>query len=189
MRSRHLRWFGGLLALLPGGCQLFENAHRNVYNEFTVFCTTHVLRHQLDKEAARVWAEICRQHPGAFSDDYRDGFLVGYADYLEWGGRGEPIPVPPIFYRQHQYLSPLGQATIEEYITGFRYGTMVAIATGKRPSLIVPVLLPVEPQTGPPPRRPTDEPPTDAQPLPPPKPVIAPTPTEPPKPDVGAPKP
>ena len=58
--------------------------------------------------------------------------------------------VPPAKYTRHKnYFTENGQCLVKEYFLGFKYGQEIAIATGQRQLLTVPVLLPQEP-TGPP---------------------------------------
>ena len=81
---------------------------------------------------------------------YRDGFIDGYVDYLDRGGNGSLPAVPPAKYTRHKkYFTENGQCLAKEYFLGFKHGQEVAIATGRRQFLTVPVLLP-QPQPVPP---------------------------------------
>jgi hypothetical protein len=58
--------------------------------------------------------------------------------------------VPPAEYTRHkEYFTENGQCLVKEYFLGFKTGQEIAIASGQRQILTVPVLLPLEP-TGPP---------------------------------------
>ena len=82
-------------------------------------------------------------HP--YSVDYRRGFVDGFADYLYAGGSGEPPVVPPWRYRKASYETPEGYAAIEDWFAGFRHGANVALASGLRNLVVLPVALPDQP--------------------------------------------
>jgi hypothetical protein len=89
----------------------------------------------------------CPEH--ADSAEFRDGFIDGYVDYLDRGGNGSLRPVPVAKYTRHRkYFTEDGQCLAKEYLLGFKMGQDVAISSGQRRLLTVPVLLPQEP-TGP----------------------------------------
>ncbi|MBA4062923.1 MAG: hypothetical protein C0501_04290 [Isosphaera sp.] len=110
------------------------------------------LAHDLRADARAAWREVRAEYPRrAFSAEFRDGFLDGYVDYLDRGGDGVLPAVPPARYTQHKkYFTPDGQCLVKEYFLGFKYGQDVAVATGKRQYLTVPVLLPQHPADAPP---------------------------------------
>ena len=94
---------------------------------------------------------------GYVSNDFRDGFLDGYADYLEFGGSGDPPSEPPRHYQRVRYQTPAGLRAIEDYYTGFHRGSAAAIASSQRQLLVVPMVVPatdanpvVEPNPAPP---------------------------------------
>ena len=152
------------------GLQLAHNAARNIVNEPHVVHTQRGIEHDLRKDDRCVWREVRADYPRhAFTAEFRDGFLDGYVDYLDRGGNGSPPAVPPSKYtRQKKYFTEEGQCLLKDYLLGFQYGQEIAIATGKRQFLTVPVLLPEQP-TGPPAF--TIEPNPAARTLPPPMPV------------------
>jgi hypothetical protein len=155
------------------GCNIAHNAARNIVNEPLVVCTQHSIEHDLRKCARAAWREVRADYPRrAFTEEFRDGFLDGYIDYLDRGGNGSLPAVPPAKYTRHKkYFTENGQCLVKDYFLGFKYGQEIAIATGKRQFLTVPVLLPQEP-TGPPAF--TIEPGPPAHALPPPMPVPVP---------------
>jgi len=196
-----MRWksvvLAGVLSPAVAGCTLANNTARNVINEPHVVWSQHAIEHDLRRQARVAFQEVCGEYPDrAFSDPFREGFIDGYVDYLDRGGNGSMPAVPPVRYTRHpRYYTEEGQCLIKEWFLGFKYGQEVAIATGRRQYLTVPVLLPepppqpphfnVQPASGtppmmPPPRPPggSDEPPVVA-PVPPPPAPTAPKPTGP----------
>ena len=133
------------------GCNIAYNTGRNVINEPHVVWTQHAIKHELRKAAKAAWETSrfeCPEH--AESEAFRDGFIDGYVDYLDRGGNASLPAVPPAKYTRHKdYYTDNGQCLVKEYFLGFKHGQEVAIASGQRQLLTVPVLLPQEP-TGPP---------------------------------------
>lgn len=140
----------GCLAPALGGCNIFYYATKNAINEPIELCDQLSRTHHLRKEARECWKEVRRQYPRkAFTAEFRDGFIDGYADYLDRGGDAALPVVPPKKYTRNDYLTPEGHEKIRDYFLGFKYGLDAALATGKRPFLTVPALLPDHPE-GPP---------------------------------------
>lgn len=126
-----------------GGCNLAYYTGYNLVNESRQRLDEHQLSKRLRAEAQAAWLEVCRQYPGQpFTEEFRDGFTEGYVDYLEHGGIPQPVAAPPPRYRRNDYLSPEGHALIKDYFAGFQYGADVAVATGRREFLTIPILLP-----------------------------------------------
>lgn len=150
-----MRWKSVALAVALGpaaaGCNIAKNAARNIVNEPLVVCTQQCIEHDLRKHANAAWREVRDQYPRrAFTAEFRDGFVDGYVDYLDRGGNGSLPAVPPAKYTRHKkYFTENGQCLVKDYFLGFKYGQEIAIATGRRQFLTVPVLLPVAPE-GPP---------------------------------------
>jgi hypothetical protein len=143
MGWKKVAW-AGCLAPALAGCNIFYYAAKNAVNEPIELCDQVSRTHHLRKQARAAWAEVRAQYPRkAFTAEFRDGFIDGYADYLDRGGAGEPPVVPPKKYTRNDYLNPDGHVLIKDYVLGFKYGSDVAIATGQRQFLVVPVLLPV----------------------------------------------
>jgi hypothetical protein len=150
-----MRWrsvaIAGALWPAAAGCNIAHNAARNIINEPHVVWTQHAIKHDLKKAAKAAWEASrfeCPEH--ADSAAFRDGFIDGYVDYLDRGGNGSMPAVPPAKYTRHKdYFTENGQCLVKEYFLGFKLGRDVAIATGQRQVLTVPVLLPLEP-SGPP---------------------------------------
>jgi hypothetical protein len=125
------------------GCNLAYYTAYNLKNETHQRVDEHHLSKRLRAEAQAAWGEVCRQYPGQpFTAEFRDGFTEGYVDYLEHGGLVQPPAAPPPRYRRNDYLSPEGHALIKDYFAGFQYGAEVALATGRREFLTIPILLP-----------------------------------------------
>lgn len=150
-----MRWksvaLAGALAPAAVGCNIAKNAARNIVNEPHVVGTQVCITHDLRKEARAAWREVRADYPRkAFTAEFHEGFLDGYVDYLDRGGNGSLPAVPPAKYTRHKkYFTEEGQCLLKDYFLGFKYGQEIAIATGRRQFLTVPVLLPEVP-TGPP---------------------------------------
>lgn len=169
------------------GCSILETAARNAVNEPQLVAMQWALESDLRRQAREAWRQVRAEYPRrAFTAEFRDGFLDGFVDYLDRGGNGSLPAVPPAKYvRQRKYFTEEGQCLLKDYFLGFQYGQEVAIATGRRQYLTVPVLLP-QPAEGPPafrvvPRAGAADPTAAAVPsgtadgsLPPPRPVVAP---------------
>jgi len=150
-----MRWktvaLAGAVVPTLGGCSILENTTRNAINEPHLVTSLLSLEYDLRKQAKEAWQQVRAEYPRrAFTAEFRDGFLDGYVDYLDRGGNGSLPAVPPAKYiRQKKYFTEEGHCLLKDYFLGFKYGQEIAIATGKRQFLTVPVLLPQEP-TGPP---------------------------------------
>ena len=148
-----MRWMAVVCAagLAPlAGCNLAYYAGHNLANEPVMRYDECKLDARLRAEAEACWREVCLQYPArSFTAEFADGFVEGYIDYLDSGGTPQPPAVPPLRYRRSQYLTPQGHARARDYLTGFKYGSEVACATGRRQFLTVPVVL-HEPRPEPP---------------------------------------
>ncbi len=141
-----MRWKPVLLLgpLVPvSGCNLFQLASYNLINEPVTRHDERKLDRRLADESRATFQEVCRQFQGrTFTPEFADGFTDGYVDYLQHGGVPTPVAVPPVRYRRSNYMTPHGHALVRDYLAGFGYGAEVALATGQRQFLTVPVLLP-----------------------------------------------
>lgn len=156
------------------GCLLAEHTARNLFNEPTELLDNKKITRQLRHESRAVWQQVCQQHPArTFTADFVDGFQDGYCDYLESGGTAQPPAVPPVKYRRSRYMSVEGHAQIQDYFCGFKYGMDIAVVSGKRELITVPILLPEPPPQPPVQARqvPLQAVPRMPEPLPAPKPV------------------
>lgn len=98
--------------------------------------------------AERAWAQLAASDPSVCaSREFGDGFIDGYADYLNLGGTGAAPPIPPRRYWNVDYKSPGGVEAIQAWFAGFEQGAAAAKASGIREVEVVPssVLLPPEP--------------------------------------------
>lgn len=139
MSWKSVAWASCLLPVLTG-CG-------SVHKLTTETCLAHTqcaIQHDLRKDAHSAWQCVREQHPRrAFTSEFHDGFLDGYVDYLDRGGAAQPPVVPPMKYvRGKKYYTPEGHCLINDYYLGFKYGADVAVASGRREFLTVPVLLP-----------------------------------------------
>lgn len=141
----------GCLPAVGGGCHLAKLAGHNIVNEPLVVHTEKAIERGTRSDAKAAWQQVREQFPRRmFTADFRDGFVDGYSDYLAHGGSAQPPAVPPLKYtRNKKYYTPEGHCLIRDYYLGFKYGVDVAVATGQRKFLTVPVLL-AEVPTGPP---------------------------------------
>jgi hypothetical protein len=143
-----MRWkrigLAGLLAPALAGCHVCCPDARDLLAEKLTVCGEAAVTHELRQDAKCAWREVRTQYPRRmFSEEFRDGFLDGYTDYLDRGGSATLPAVPPAYLtRNKKYYTPEGQARLKDYFLGFQYGMDVAIATGCRQFLTVPVLLP-----------------------------------------------
>ncbi len=177
------RWSYGavLLPLMAAGCNVYSLAIANLTAEPHLAWTEWVIRQELRQQARAAWQEVQSQYPDAVPE-FREGFLDGYVDYLDRGGNGSPPAVPPAKYTRHpRYFTPQGHWRLQQYFAGFQLGQELAMASGQRQYLTVPVQLSppaaepprfrVEPS---PERRPPSDRPTDSSEpavLPPPRPT------------------
>lgn len=122
------------------GCTMTETAKRNLQNEPQLVLGDMYLQHKLKSLAKDALDECTRRYPRkTASPDFREGFIDGFVDYLDNGGPGVLPAVPPWKYRKTKFLTLEGQTRIQLYFQGFQYGQDVAIASGQRAFLIVPV--------------------------------------------------
>jgi len=70
---------------------------------------------------------------GCSSEAYRDGFIDGYAEYLNVGGTGAAPPLPPRCY----WKAPTSQQAIHEWFAGYEQGAAEARQSGYREMEIV----------------------------------------------------
>lgn len=178
MRWKRVAWAGCLVPAV-GGCSVGVHAARDAAAETRAAHAGRGVDRAIRQAAREAWAAVVAEHSRrAFCAEFRDGFLDGYADYLDRGGDGSPPAAPPVRYATNpKYLTPEGHALIRQYFLGFRYGADVAIASGRRHYFTVPVLIPddsgppveVVPAPAPDPAAPVataPPPPKDADPLP-----------------------
>ncbi len=138
------RWnyCAALLPLLAAGCNIYSLTLSNLTAEPQLAWTEWVIRHELRQQARAAWEKVKPQYPDAVPE-FREGFLDGYMDYLDRGGNGSPPAVPPAKYTRHpRYFTPQGHWRLQQYFAGFQLGQELAIASGQRQYLTVPVQLP-----------------------------------------------
>ena len=106
MTTRSCIWLA-CLCLGSFGCTLADTA---VHNAFLGPCDLWNDHHEDGRNRALAqlaWKRVCCKLPDA-APDYRDGFIEGYADYLKYGGNGEPPAVVPARYRREQIRTGTG---------------------------------------------------------------------------------
>jgi hypothetical protein len=136
-------WAGCLAPLLGGCLGVHHSGHDRVAEAGVVHSEQAIARH-IHRKAHEAWQVVRCEFPSkTFTAEFHDGFIDGYSDYLDRGGDGQPPAVPPLRYTQNRkYYSPEGHVLMRDYFLGFKYGTDVAIASGQRQYLTVPVLIP-----------------------------------------------
>jgi hypothetical protein len=143
MRWTRLAW---AVAVTPifGGCHTVYQPHRDHLAERAVSHSEQAILRQIHRQAREAWQAVHSEYPRKmFTPEFRDGFIEGYSDYLDRGGDAQPPAVPPLRYTQNKkYFTPEGHALLRDYFLGFKYGTDIAVATGQRQFLTVPVLIP-----------------------------------------------
>jgi hypothetical protein len=134
------------VCLLGPGCSFVHNIKRNIIHEPLLAMDEKIILKRHERLGRLAWDEMVGQYGCHFSDDYRNGFIDGFVDYLTYGGCpsncGEtPVlpPVPPPKYRRAKAMSPEGLRAAEEWLMGFRHGSSTAMASGLRQLVVVPV--------------------------------------------------
>ncbi|MFO0805903.1 MAG: hypothetical protein U0791_22595 [Gemmataceae bacterium] len=132
------------MAPVFGGCLTAYQPHRDHIAEHAVNKSEREVTREIHRKARDAWQSVRSEFPRkVFSAEFRDGFIDGYSDFLDRGGDGQPPAAPPLRYTQNKkYFTPEGHALMRDYLLGFQYGTEVAVATGQRQYLTVPVLIP-----------------------------------------------
>ncbi len=146
MRMRYTPVLVGACLFGPG-CSFVTNIERNLYWDPKVAFEEKVILKRHERLGRLAWDEMVAQYGCQFSEDYRNGFIDGFVDYLTYGGRsadgtGEvPIvpAVPPPTYRRAKAMSPQGLKAAEDWFVGFRHGSNTALASGLRQLVVVPV--------------------------------------------------
>lgn len=125
----------GSFSLLAGCIRGFDSGR----HEFVRFCEpidriqTFSANHNFSKG---VWNKIVGQNCQCdLSKHYSNGFVDGYADYLNLGGNGQPL-VPPTKYWKVRFRTAEGRRLTEQYLNGFRHGATLAMQAGRDLALI-----------------------------------------------------
>jgi hypothetical protein len=147
-----------LVCVWSTGCAVIAGGAHNACFETTYYlddCLATIRHRKLAEEA---WNNYCASTMnGEWSQDYADGFIAGFVDYLDAGGGGEPPPFPPSWYWKSRYQTAEGYKAIEDWYAGFRDGAGLARDSGYRQWLILPFSTPA----GAPPPLPLMEPAPD----------------------------
>jgi hypothetical protein len=164
-----------ILGTASAGCGSFwQNTARNLTEAPIYGIDEFRITHRNHRLARDAWDETARAKPErAYSPDYADGFIVGYADYLEYGRNAKPPAVPPFRYRLSRYQTPEGLLAIEDWYAGFQHGATTCHASGLRELTVIPLSAPPinaidnRPHTP----SPRSDPPATPNELPPPRPL------------------
>jgi hypothetical protein len=143
MKAWHLLCFLAL-AVVSGGCSWVHYSTQNLIDA-PVQCIHHCQElHRFKALAEVAWNNIREADPErCYSEDYADGFICGYVDFLDADGNGEPPAAPPRRYlapRYHQ--TPAGLQAIDDWFAGFRHGAATARESGQRQLIVLPLALP-----------------------------------------------
>ncbi|MCI0464486.1 MAG: hypothetical protein L0Z62_46740 [Gemmataceae bacterium] len=76
---------------------------------------------------------------GTYSQDHAAGFRDGFTDYLRAGGTGGAPTLPPRRYWKVRYQTPQGARAVADWFAGFRHGAAMAMASGYRQWVTIPV--------------------------------------------------
>lgn len=132
------------LSLLNSGCGLFASASRNLVVQ-PLQCLDEASTSKRNNGLAKTaWKEIKgRKTDSPYSAAYEEGFLEGFADYLDAGGTGEPPAAPPRRYLTVRHQTPAGYQTILDWNAGFRHGASTAEQIRHQRVITVPVTAPL----------------------------------------------
>jgi hypothetical protein len=144
-----LRYLVVFFALMTG-CSLMENGARTMILEplhFYYYSDKYISRGREYQMAKAAWSEVVAAHgEGAYSADYRTGFIAGFMDFVDKGGNGEPPPVPPRRYWNYVHRDPEGYQASQDWFSGFRHGAAVAQAAVGHPTIMSSLLVgPLDP--------------------------------------------
>jgi hypothetical protein len=140
-----------LLGLIPqlAGCITFYDTARTMLVQPAHFADhldrvkSHCLHVRMAKDTLKGHSALHEGHTG--SAEYADGFVDGYANYLDKGGTGDAPALPPRRYWRTHYRTPEGRLAVEDYFAGYRAGAAAAIASGFRVTATVATSLPPRP--------------------------------------------
>ncbi|MCC6420327.1 MAG: hypothetical protein IT429_18995 [Gemmataceae bacterium] len=123
--------------VLCSGCALVGEGARNLLS-IPAQAVEQVREGARNRRLARAAWQQARAMGGPYSEDYGDGFCDGFVDHLEFGGHGEPPPLPPRRYWGVNYQTAEGNLAVQDWFAGFRHGAAVAMQTGYRRWITLP---------------------------------------------------
>ena len=132
MRWTSVAWVCCLLPVLAGCGTTSRVVHwasgASVTNDTVPAHARRAVGEESRRGASVAWEAVRAQHARRpFSDEFREGFADGYADFVELGARVQPPAVPPVSYARYQkYFGPEGHGLVRDYYLGFDYGIEVA---------------------------------------------------------------
>ncbi len=123
------RLFALMFVATCSGCTLIENGATNL----VAYPAGWIEERREDKRNAKLAEQVwCGYAETPGGDDYRDGFMSGFSDYMKEGGNGEPPPLPPKRYWTVAYQNAAGDQVVKEWNEGFREGARKAKEWGFR---------------------------------------------------------
>lgn len=139
-QSCGLSWLLACLIVASCGCVSTHDAMKVMIfqpRKFHEYKQSQILAEKSIQFAETAWLEMYGGR--ATSPDFQRGFIEGYADFIQFGGNGNPPALPPRDYWQEEYQNPQGQVAINEWFAGFREGAHAARASGLRSQVTIPV--------------------------------------------------
>ena len=129
--------FTGVLSiLLVSGCQVYHLKRKVLVEEPLRYSARFDTRktQRLNSRIARIEFERMRaSNPKTnFSEDFRDGFVEGFSDYLTYGGDGKPPLQPPRKYWRLNLRGPEEKMAVNDWYSGFTTGSNAAISSNLR---------------------------------------------------------
>ncbi len=126
------------VCVLCSGCSLASTAAHNVLRlpAQALEDFSEAVRNRQLADAA--WSAVLATG-GTYSEDHAAGFRDGFTDYLRAGGTGAPPTLPPRRYWKVRYQTPQGARAVADWFAGFRHGAAVAMASGYRQWVTIPV--------------------------------------------------
>ena len=123
------------------GCSPWQLARRTLFRELNAYPRVtdgRLACAQYKLWAKKEWTEIVAETGETYSNDYASGFLQGFVDQVDAGGKIQPPPMPPRRYWRLQYRNKHGRRAIENYYNGFEHGARVAYDNGYRERATIP---------------------------------------------------
>ena len=144
MRLNRLIVLVGLSPLL--GCTMVSQAVHNIEYEKALRADLKERSVANRQIAMDFWLESwVASGDAAPEPEFVEGFVDGFADFLDHGGVGEAPPVPPKRFWSGDALNPEGRLIAQRYLDGFAIGATAARESGLRRDALVVVRLPGQP--------------------------------------------
>jgi len=124
------------------GCMLFTNGSHTLLTDPLHFPNNinHLSTRRRYRKVAKQFLNdfSCANPELPVSNEYSDGFLDGFTDYVTYGARHSPPALPPRRYWTKEYATPWGYEAIHDWHAGFADGSLEAANSGLREFQMVP---------------------------------------------------